>query len=167
MAFVTTVESSSQTSKSYNVDFSVGTGAKGNFPDDIMLVQALMRIIFYELPEGVRLRAPGQDRGIVVDGLLGPSTVRHLIQFESILIGAGEKDIRPDHIYDPFRSRGEHSHLTQSRYKLELLNNMCFSGCRARGLDAYDSLPDRTDLPPRLQAALNLPARGTAQKYQR
>jgi hypothetical protein len=165
MAFTTTFTSTKnpgETSNAYNVDFSVGAGARGNLPEDIMLVQALLRIVHFET-EG--LAPPPQDRSIAVDGMLGPATLRFILNFQRQMQGGGFS-VRLDGIFDPFRHQGEMSHLSQTQYALEVLNHTAFSLCRKNGMSGYEELPRRDDIPEELRAALNQPQRELARMYE-
>ncbi|MDN3920030.1 peptidoglycan-binding protein [Roseateles violae] len=164
MAFVTTFRSpKGNVSRAYNIDFSVGAAAD-NQPVDVMLVQALMRILYYEI--GDPFSPPPGDSGIEVDGLFGPVTMRHIADLQR-KIKAGGFAVRLDGVLDPFRAQGQLSTLAKVRYVLEILNDTCFDHCRRRNMPAYKELPSRTDIPTELRGALNQPERSTARKYQR
>jgi len=166
MAFVTTFTSTKnpgETSNAYNIDFSVGAGARGNLPEDIMLVQALFRIVHFET-QG--LPPPPGETGIDVDGILGPATVRFILNLQRQAKAAG-MNVRLDGLFDPFRRQGELSHVSRTQYAIEILNHTAFGACRKAGIPAYDELPSREDIPSALSAALNQPQREVARKYER
>lgn len=165
MAFVTTFvgKESHKGSNAYNVDFSVGLGARGNQPPDIMLVQALLRIAHFEVANP--LPPPPGDKSIEVDGKLGPVTMRFIINAQR-LAKANKQKVLLDGIFDPFRSQGEFSHIAKVRYTLEMLNDACFLLCDTQGIDNYVALPSRDDIPPALIADLAQPRRDVARQYQ-
>ncbi|MBB3639975.1 MULTISPECIES: peptidoglycan-binding domain-containing protein [Variovorax] len=148
----------------YNIDWSVGR-IGSNTREDVMLVQALFKIFYYELlgfnhdldPP------PGQTEVIVVDGYYGPITQKHITHFQAQAIALGQK-VLPDGIFDPFRAPGASSTLSKSRYALDLLNNGCANCCKEQGIDNYTNLPNRADMPLLLRSALKK-VKKTASKY--
>lgn len=100
MAFVTTFvsKSSGRGSNAYNIDVSVGPGVRGNQPVDIMLVQALFRIIHFEVKAPLP-KPPGETKIIAVDGKLGPVAVRYLLNAQRIAKASGER-VRLGGIFD-------------------------------------------------------------------
>jgi hypothetical protein len=166
MAFVTTFVGavSKKGSNAFNIDFSVGPGVRGNQPADIMLVQALLRIAHFEVSKP--LPPPPGEKGIAVDGKLGPKTIRFLLNAQRIAKTSGNK-VRLDGIFDPFRAQGEFSHIAKVRYVLELLNNACFTLCNDDGINNYIALQVRDDIPDALIADLNAPRRDVARQYER
>lgn len=162
MAFVTTVIGS-QTGphNAYNIDFSVGA-AKRNLLTDVQLVQALFRLVHFELSKPVA--PPPGETGIVVDGLFGPRTMRFILNWQRQAKSDGVK-VLLDGSLDPFRKQGEVSHVAHVRYALELLNITCNNLCLDEGLDNFRKLPKRDDIPPQLQGELNLPNRSVARQY--
>lgn len=165
MAFSTPfVSTSGKPLTAYNTDWSVGQiGA--NTREDVMLVQALLKIFYYELlgfnhdfdPP------PGQTDAIAVDGLKGPITQKHITHFQQQAIARGRK-LLPDGIFDPFRAPGASSTLSKSRYALDLLNNGCANCCEEQGIDNYSNLPQREDMPLLLRSALKR-VKKNANKY--
>jgi hypothetical protein len=166
MAFVATnfVSQSGEQRDMYNIDFSVGAGATGNQPDDIALMQALFRLVHFQLGPGTRLPAPPGDQSIGVDGRFGPQTMRFLLNFQREAMGLGVP-IRLDGIFDPFRGQAELSHVSKTRYTMELLNRECNNRCFIEGIDNFKNLPSDPDLPPFLATALR-DRREVARKYQ-
>jgi peptidoglycan hydrolase-like protein with peptidoglycan-binding domain len=166
MAFVTTFvgKLSGKGSNAYNIDFSVGPGVRGNQPVDIMLVQALLRIVHFEVKTPLR-RPPGENKVIEVDGKLGPVTVRYLINAQRVAKESGQR-VRLDGIFDPFRAQGEFSHIAKVRYVLEMVNDTGFALCRDEGINNYEALPSRDDIPTALQGALNAGRRDVARQYE-
>jgi len=166
MAFVATnfVSRDGEQRDMYNIDFSVGAAARGNQPDDIALLQALFRLVHFQLGPGTRLPAPPGDSSIGVDGRLGPQTMRFLVNFQREAMGLG-LPIRLDGVFDPFRGQGELSHLSHTRYTMEVLNRECNNRCRVEGVDNFKNLPQDPDLPPFLATSLR-DRRDVARKYE-
>lgn len=165
MAFSTTlIGSSGNLRTAYNIDWSVGLiGA--NTREDVMLVQALFRIFYYELlgfNDGFD-PPPGETEVIAVDGQKGPVTQKHIVHFQEQAIARGQ-NLRPDGIFDPYRAPGAISTISKTRYALDLLNNGCANLCDAQGIDNYDNLPNRQDVPLLLRSALKR-VKKTADKY--
>jgi len=165
MAFVTEFVGSESglISNAYNIDFSVGAGAKGNLPDDIALVQALFRIVHFEVSKPVP--PPPTDKSIDVDGKFGSQTMRFILNWQRLAKLAKFK-VLLDGIFDPFREQGGLSTIAKVRYTLEILNDTAFEKCKQDGIINYDELPSRADLTPALFAALNGPKRKAARKYE-
>ncbi|HMN20144.1 MAG TPA: peptidoglycan-binding protein [Ottowia sp.] len=136
----------------YNVDFSVG--ARGhNRREDVLLVQALLRIFYYEVGFENCPPPPGEN-GIAVDGFYGSSTQRHINHVQQQFIAVGN-DTGNDGLLDPFRSPPYSTSLiTKQYYTLVLLNDACAYGCIETGLDNFVDLPLRADIPIQLRNAL-------------
>ena len=165
MAFSTTlIGTSGKLHTTYNSDWSVGR-IGSNTREDVMLVQALFKIFYYELlgfnhdfdPP------PGATEVIVVDGYYGPVTQKHITHFQEQAIARGRK-VLPDGIFDPFREPGASSTISKTRYALDLLNNGCANCCKEQGIDNYTNLPNREDMPTLLRSALKR-VKKTASKY--
>jgi hypothetical protein len=164
MAFTATFSSQDGQSRDvYNIDFSVGAGAPGNQPDDIALVQALFRLIHFELGP-TRLPAPPSDSAIDVDGKLGPQTLRFIVNWQRQAKGLNVP-VRLDGVLDPFRDQAGLSTLSKTRYALEILNREANNRCRVENIDNFSELPRNPDIPPFLATAL-LDRRDVARKYQ-
>lgn len=165
MAFSTTLIGRDGTPQiAYNIDWSVGR-IGSNTREDVMLVQALFKIFYYELlgfNHGMDPPA-GQTEVIVVDGYYGPITQKHITHFQTQAIALGQK-VMPDGIFDPFRAPGASSTLSKSRYALDLLNNGCSNSCKEQAIDNYTNLPNRADMPQLLRSALKK-VKKTASKY--
>lgn len=165
MAFSTTlIGSSGVERRAYNIDWSVGHAAS-NRPEDVMLVQALFRILYYELMgfNSDFEPPPGEAGVIVVDGIKGPATQRHIVHFQNQVRTRGFK-VTLDGVFDPYRAPGALSTISRTRYALDLLNNGTANLCRDNGVDYYDRLPYREDMPLRLRSALQT-FKKTADKY--
>ena len=119
----------------YNFDRPVTKFGGGN-RTDVMLLQALFRIAYYELPDGTHLDVPAQSTGpISVDGIMGSQSRIHIEHFQNgpaLEIGAEmTKDadvfIFQDGVIDPM----PHSNLTaktkntKTVYELAMLNTFC------------------------------------------
>lgn len=166
MAFVTTFVSTlnpGETSNAYNIDFPVGPGVRGNLPDDIMLVQALFRIVHFEVSNPIA--PPLGETGIDVDGRFGPRTMRFLLNFQRTA-KASNMPVLLDGVFDPFRAQGGLSTVSKTQYAMEILNHTAFGLCKNEGIDNYLALPTRTDIPPELAGALAGPQRDVARKYE-
>jgi peptidoglycan hydrolase-like protein with peptidoglycan-binding domain len=148
----------------YNIDWSAGR-IGSNTREDVMLVQALFKIFYYELL-GFNHEMdppPGQTEVIAVDGYYGPVTQKHITHFQTQVIARGQK-VLPDGIFDPFREPGSSSTISKTRYALDLLNNGCANCCKEQGIDNYTNLPNREDMPALLRNALKR-VKKTASKY--
>jgi hypothetical protein len=165
MAFTTTAVGDSGVSDTYNIDWSVGL-IGSNRQEDVMLLQALFRIFYYEMMgfNGDMDPPPGETGVIVVDGYIGPVTLRHITHFQSQAVARGA-NVRRDGSVDPFRRQAELSHISRSRYTLELLNNACHNTCKDNNADNYSNLPNREDMPIELRNALRT-RKDVAKQYQ-
>ncbi len=164
MAFVTTFTSATTgPGNAYNIDFSVGA-AKNNALADVMLVQALFRIVHFEVSKP--LPPPAGETDIEVDGKVTRATLRFILNWQRQAKAAGIK-VLLDGVFDPFRAQGQLSTIAHVRYTLELLNNTCHKLAQDDGSQAFNALPARTDIPPELKGELNLPRRVVARQYQK
>ncbi|MDI3382288.1 peptidoglycan-binding protein [Xenophilus aerolatus] len=164
MAFTTTATGNTGPIDVYNIDWSVGL-IGSNIREDVMLVQALFRILYYELMGfNDNTQPPPDEPGVIeVDGLIGPVTRRHIKHFQAQMAARGTK-VTQDGSFDPFRAENQLSTRTHSRYSLELLNNGCLFFCEKQGLDNFSNLPNRADMPAPLRAALKT-RKKTARQY--
>lgn len=164
MAFSTTFIGDGGLQRSaYNIDWSIGL-IGSNTREDVMLVQALFKIFYYELERTYNFfPPPGQDEVIVVDGVRGPMTQRHIAHFQRQVVERGY-NVMCDGIFDPYRAPGALSTRSKSRYALDLLDETCGYYCDEQGVDNYTSLPNRQDMPLRLRSALKR-VKKTAGKY--
>jgi hypothetical protein len=163
MAFVTNLQAGGNEFTAYNIDFSVGPGARGNLPEDIMLVQALLRIVHFEISNP--LPPPPGETSIDVDGVLGRQTRDFIRNAQALAKKTGEP-ILLDGIFDPFRHFDERSTISKTRYVFELINLVARLRCKDDGIDNFEGLPDRTDIPSELAGALSTPRRENARKYE-
>lgn len=155
-------EKTHQTFYLYNVDWAVGR-IGGNVREDVMLVQVLLRIVFYELAGKGGLTPPPGNDGIAVDGYYGPVTQRHITQFQDEA-AARSQNIKRDGIFDPFRKQGSLSHISHTRYSMELLNNFCSNLCDQNHMKNFDDMLLRDDIPTQLRNALKT-VKTTAAQY--
>lgn len=160
MAFRYPLNSSGSTH--YNVDWTVGAGGS-NWAEDVMLVQALFRIFFYDYNgnmhdrEGMgRVAPPLGYNSIAVDGKCGPATIAHIRWFQTLLVKFGRKS-GPDSRFDPTRHVGDHMYggaNTGELYSLDYLNLFCMS-CDVKSQERrFQDLPVRESTPPALRKAL-------------
>lgn len=162
MAFVTTfIGTNSGPNNAYNIDFSVGA-AKTNATADVMLVQALFRIVHFEVSQP--FAPPPGETGIEITGKLDNQTLRFILNWQRVAKAGGIK-VLLDGVFDPFRAQGQLSTIAHVRYTLEVLNNACHNRAKKDGSKAYDDLPSRDDIPAELRNELNLPRRSVARQY--
>ncbi|CAN5468578.1 hypothetical protein BH10PSE18_BH10PSE18_30670 [soil metagenome] len=142
----------------YNLTHPVGLSA-GSTDDDTMLIQALFRVIFYE----VRAIAPpsGLD-GIAVDGKCGNITQTHMRAYKQWMRRNGMPTVADGKI-DPIEGNPNEAStpLHHDRYVLETLNYQSITECEKKGLAKrrdFHSAP-REDIPEPLFKALQ--TRGT------
>jgi hypothetical protein len=145
----------------YNLDWSVGR-IGSNVREDVMLAQALLRIVFYELEGKGGLLPPLGADGIAVDGWIGPSTLRHIAHFQDQAAAKGQNVLR-DGSFDPFRKQTQLSTISKTRYAIELLNNFCANSCDTNHMRNFDDLPVRDDVPLPLRNALKTSKKTAAQ----
>lgn len=165
MAFTTSAPSQSEGMIDiYNIDWSVGQ-VGNNVRDDVMLVQALFRIFYYEML-GFNDNfdpPPGETKVIEVDGYAGPATRRHIIHFQTQGVKRGW-NLKLDGIFDPFRQHGQRSLISRTFYAMDFLNANARNSCKLQGADNYTKLPHREDIPLLLRSALKT-HKSTATKY--
>ena len=117
--------------KVYNFDRRVTTFGGGDRAD-VMLLQALFRMFYYEFtgfeeaPE-----IPGGSNGVIkVDGIVGPQTRLHIQDYQQRLLRDGlTKTV--DGVMDPMKKQGVKTTNTQVKYQLEILNVDCLVVCKA------------------------------------
>lgn len=150
----------------YNIDWSVGRGGS-NGREDVMLVQALFRIWFWEtmqVGDDIMPVPPGETEVIKVDGWWGPSTQRYIDHFKQEAIKRGA-DITSDVVMDPFReTTWAKSRISKTDYALGVLVGKCARNCEANGETFYVNLPNRQDVPLQLRNALKM-VKSTANQY--
>lgn len=165
MAFTTTARSQSEGLVSvYNIDWPVGR-IGNNIRDDVMLVQALLRIFYYEMlgfNDGFQ-PPPGETEVIEVDGYIGPVTRRHIVHFQTQCRERGWV-VALDGIFDPYRQQGQQSTVSKTYYTLEALDTLASNCCKLEGANHYTNLPNRDDMPLLLRSALRT-HKPTAAKY--
>lgn len=144
----------------YNIDWAVGS-IGSNIREDVMLVQALLRIFYYE--SSVAQPPPESTGPITVDGRCGPITRAHIVHFQRLAAEKGYP-VHQDGAFDPYRAGGQVSTLTKSRYSMELLNNGCYSADKRNSTRFHKDLPIRDDIPVTLRSALKT-HKQTAKQY--
>lgn len=138
---------------SYNIGGSVGSPGT-NIPVDVKLIQALLRMVFSEL-EGSRPAVLANDEPLVLDGIYGPITHRHLRAFKDEMRRANFPTVADGKI-DPFPSpkAGTITRLKQ-KFVLNKLNDLCDTRAGEQGKsDLYQKLGSRDDIPEDLRSAL-------------
>jgi hypothetical protein len=142
-----------------NIDHSVGATSGSNRPDDVMLVQAYLRLFFYEIKKYVEFNVPPTGHStIAIDGKCGKATQDHIRQLKVAMRKYGMPTLADGKI-DPvpwFYSTGGYA-ATKHRgdfYVLDILLSRCSGACLAEGrMDLY-RMKSRTDVPLALRNAL-------------
>jgi hypothetical protein len=122
---------------------------------DIMLVQALLRLFYYELMGFNGGNDPPNDgQGVIkVDGILGPETLKHMRHAQQNFRRVGY-EIANDTRFDPYRGVKVRTPVKFLRYSMELLNNGCHNFCLDNNVDYYNKLGSRAETPLELRQAL-------------
>lgn len=108
----------------YNFDRRVTTFGGGD-RDDVMLLQALFRILYYEFMGFGSPDAPSGSTGVIkIDGIVGRQTRLHIEHYQQLLLKEGNTKTT-DGVIDPFKKQGVLTSNTQVKYQLELLNVDC------------------------------------------
>lgn len=155
--------------KTYNFDQQVRTFAGGGNLIDVMLLQALFRMFFYEFPgrDGdAKLSTkppPGSNGTIKVDGIVGEQTRFHIQHWQKLLAQRGVTKTT-DGVMDPFpKQGGPLSPHTKQPFQLLVLNIQCL-GLATREGDAgihqnmiFQSKHPDPIYQPKLRAALATP----------
>ena len=169
MAFTNTFVSNKtqQLNTTYNLDWPVGRLGT-NMSEDVMLVQALSNMLYWEL-KGLTADAgltapPGETAPLTVDGIMGPFTQKYISNFQSQLMARGVSS-SCDGTFDPARQYYALTSRTHEKYQIKVLNDLCFWTCSSRGMRNYDNLAAREDIPIQLRSALRT-VKATARKYQ-
>lgn len=128
----------------YNVDYSVGLGGR-NMPVDAKLVQALLRLCYYDLADqdGALAPPPGVTEPIAVDGIIGPITRRHIMHFQQQHVQMGIPTLI-DGKFDPFKAQNQLSGISHVAYTFESLNRVCSNVCMDAGIDWFRHLEERS-----------------------
>ena len=113
--------------KIYNFDQQVRTFAGGGDQVDVMLLQALFRIFYYEFANFGSIPPPARTTGIIkVDGIVGGQTRLHIDHFQQFL-KRNNLTATADGIIDPFKKQGVSTPHTRRQFQLVVLNGMCLS----------------------------------------
>ena len=143
-----------------NIDRPVGATSGSNRPDDVMLVQALLRLFFYEIAQKAerRNKPPVGFNGIAVDGKCGPGTQEHLRHFKAVMrqagfptLGDGKVDPVPKFWTNAFAATPNR----KDYYVLDFLVSNCkrYAIADGRG-DLFQFKSRTTDIPFELRNAL-------------
>lgn len=144
--------------ESWNIDKPVGATSGYNRPDDVMLVQALLRLCFYEL-DGAKtppLSPPEGHSGLAVDGKCGPATQKHIRQFKDWMRTAGQATVADGKI-DPVPSFSTDFAKTRHGviYTMDLLDSCARHWSVKAGHPELYRFKSRTnDIPLALRSAL-------------
>ena len=156
MAFVQgTVPFNLDGRKVYNIDYSVGDG-QHNRKDDVMLVQKLLRFVFYETGYGPKKGFPvlSDVPDIAVDGACGPTTRRYIVYFKQCLRKTGYS-VYPDAIILPFGPDvTQKSVVTKTAYTMAHLLETARHADDEAPLKSLELLANQPDLPPELSNSL-------------
>jgi hypothetical protein len=150
------------TVREYNIDYPVGAGA-ANLKDDVMLVQTLLHILYFETdPEETGHNftpLPGEE--IAVSGECDPTTRRYIVHFKKEVMRLGWR-LHPDEVFDPMRDNepNKKSTLSKTYYAFSRLLNVCGTTNPRR----TDNIPEERSTPRLLAQALRQ-TRRTARKY--
>lgn len=110
--------------KVYNIHLPVSTFG-GGLKEDVMLVQALFRMFYYEFMGFGSIDPPGGTTGVIkVDGICGPQTRLHIDHFQHHLQKHGHTKTA-DGVMDPFKKQGILTSRTKVKYQMEHLNAEC------------------------------------------
>lgn len=110
--------------KVYNFNAPVTTFA-GGAKVDVMLLQALFRIFYYEFIGFGSVDAPPASTGVIkVDGIAGKQTRIHIQHYQQLLLKQGLTKTT-DGVMDPFKKQGVLTTHTKVKYQLEILNVDC------------------------------------------
>ncbi len=137
----------------YNVDYSVGLGGT-NGREDVMLVQAMMRMFYWEITDvgqvdhpGELDPPPGQTQIIKVDGWYGPVTQKYIDYFQQRQATYNGQTLT-DGVLDPYRAESglpSYSHVSKTIYAMGSLVAKCANYCRDGGETWWADLPNRVD----------------------
>ena len=110
--------------KVYNFSFPVSTFS-GGMKSDVMLLQALFRMLYYEFTGLGGIPAPAASTGIIkVDGIVGQQTRIHIQHFQQHALRQGWTRTT-DGVIDPFKKQGTVTSVTKMPYQLLALNAEC------------------------------------------
>ena len=131
----------------YNIDHPVGESV-GCDPEDVMLVQALLRLVFYEFKY---CPPPAGRTFLKIDGKCGPSTQAHLRAFKAQIRREGVPTIADGQI-DPIDGNPNTAATgrTKHRFVLEVLNHMTLEMAQRAGRPEardFHTKPPENDVP--------------------
>ena len=151
--------------KAYNLDFHVSAFGGGS-KVDVMLLQALFRLFYYEYQGSGSIEPPGGSSGVIeIDGICGPQTRMHIHHYQSYLKGQGAT-MTIDGVICPYKKQGMLTSHTHVKYQLEILNAQCYKlACDCGDEYAHQRIADpkfhsaAEIYPPALRNALRAPPR--------
>lgn len=118
--------------KSYNIDHHVSTFG-GGAKVDVMLLQALFRIFYYEYQGYGGIDPPGGSSGVIkVDGICGAQLRMHIHHYQNYLMIRGATKTT-DGVICPYKKQGMLTTHTHVKYQLEILNAQCYRLAREYG----------------------------------
>lgn len=141
--------------KVYNIDYSVGQG-RHNRRDDVMLVQKLLRLIYYETDYAAARGFPplADVPDIAVDGSCGPVTRRYIVYFKKCLMSLGHT-VYPDAVVLPFGPNPDAgSAVTKTAFTMRHLLETARRADDAAPLHQLELLPSSPDVPELLRVNL-------------
>jgi hypothetical protein len=147
--------------KIYNFDGQVRTFAGGGNRIDVMLLQALFHLFYYEINENANVKPPPKTTGpIKVDGIVGPQTRIHIEHFQQFLL-KNNLTATTDGVMDPFKKQGILSPHTKKPFQLVSLNGIILSTAMKMGFPELHQDMINTHrgpiYPDELRAALRTP----------
>lgn len=111
--------------KLYNFDGQVRSFAGGGNKTDVMLLQALFRIFYYEFLGFGSAPIPAGSTGVItVDGIVGKQTRIHIQDFQTLMERKGAT-LTTDGVIDPFAKQGIRTPHTRTQFQLLRLNFEC------------------------------------------
>jgi len=142
----------------YNFDAPVSTFGGGQ-KVDVMLLQALFRLFYYQFDGSVPI--PSASTGVIaVDGIAGRQTRLHIEHYQQHLKLRGDSDTT-DGVMDPFKKQGVNTTRTNRHYQLEILNADVLKLAIANNAEFVhqnitEPNPVSNDIPPPLRNALRV-----------
>ena len=149
--------------KVYNFHGQVRTFSGGGNKVDVMLLQALFRIFYYEFVGRGSARIPRGSTGVIeVDGIVGKQTRIHIDDFQKQAVFF-KVTLTADGVIDPFKKPGILTPHTGVPFQLLQLNFTCQSIAFRNGdIDVHQRMIDQDKhpdpiYPPALRSALRVP----------
>ena len=142
----------------YNFDARVSTFGGGQ-KVDVMLLQALFRLFYYQFDGSVPF--PVQSTGVIdVYGIVGEQTRLHIQHYQKHLLLRGDT-VTTDGVIDPFKKQGVKTSHTKVTYQLEVLNADVLKLAIANNAEfVHQNITEpntvSNDIPPALRSALRV-----------